>query len=235
MSPVGMTLDHSHSTAPAMHASRRMRALLLVCGVLALPVYLAADVLGGLRYPGYSFTSQAVSELMAAGAPSERFVDPIFIIFGALVIAFGIGVVREATRRNRALRIVGALLVAYATIGFAGPTLFEMSPRGAGAVAGDTPHIVLTALLVAITLAMLGFGAFALDRRFRLYSLGTLLTLIVLGAASSLYGARLAAGQATPGFGIIERALIYSSLLWIALLAIGLLRRMQNKPRGSPP
>lgn len=232
MSHLGITLDRSHPIAPARSPSHRRQPWLLACGVFALPVYLAADFLGGLRYPGYSFTSQIVSELMARGAPSEHFVDPIFLAFGAVVLAFGVGVLREATRDDRAIRIVGALLVAYAIIGFTGPTLFEMSPRGTAAGSGDLPHIVLTVTLVALTVAMLGFGAFALGRRFRLYSLVTLLTMIGLGAATSVYGARVAAGEATPGFGVVERVLIYSSLVWVAVLAIGLLRRQLAKSGG---
>ena len=40
-----------------------MRRVLLTCGILAPLLYLATDILGGLRYPGYRFTAQAVSEL----------------------------------------------------------------------------------------------------------------------------------------------------------------------------
>ena len=76
---------------------------------------------GSAAIPGYSFTSQAIGELMAIGAPSERLVDPLFITYGVLVLAFGVGVVREGLGRSRALRVAGALLIAYAAIGFTGP------------------------------------------------------------------------------------------------------------------
>jgi hypothetical protein len=59
----------------------------------------ATDVLGGMRYEGYSFTSQAISELMATGAPSEAFVDPLFITYGVLALAFSVGVRRERGRQ----------------------------------------------------------------------------------------------------------------------------------------
>jgi hypothetical membrane protein len=211
------------STQPVRN-TRRVRQALLVCGILSSLLYVATDILGGLRYEGYSFTSQAISELMAVGAPSETFVDPLFIAYGVLALAFGVGVYREALGRNRALQIAGALLIAYSAAGFTGPTLFEMHPRGADGVAGDTPHIVLTAVLVVLTLLTIGFGAFALGRRFRPYSFATLLIMMALGALSGPYGARLAAGEPTPGFGIIERILIYSSLLWVIVLAVALLR-----------
>jgi CubicO group peptidase (beta-lactamase class C family) len=211
------------------------RKALLVCGILSSLLYVATDVLGGMRYEGYSFTSQAISELMATGAPSEAFVDPLFITYGVLILAFGVGVLREGVRRSRALWITGALLMGYAAIGFAGPTFFEMNRRGAGSLHGDTPHIILTGVLVSLTLLAISFGAFALGTRFRIYSFATLLMVIVFGALTAPYGARLAAGQPTPGFGILERINVYSSLLWVAVLGIALLRRPQSAAQRSAP
>ena len=230
------TLQH-HRRTMAQPIRRRgtVRQVLLACGIFSSLLYLATDILGGLRYEGYSFTSQAISELMAVGAQSEDFVDPLFITYGMLALAFGVGVFREAAGRTRALQITGALLIAYSAAGFTGPTLFEMHPRGASPPAGDTPHIVLTGVLVVLTLVAIGVGAFALGKRFRHYSLATLGIMITLGALSGPYGARLAAGQPTPGFGIIERILVYSSLLWMAVLAVALLRRPSHRPRGSLP
>lgn len=208
---------------------------LLACGILSSLLYVATDVLGGMRYEGYSFTSQVISELMAIGAPSEPLVDPLFIAYGVLVLAFGVGVFREGVGRDRALRVTGALLVAYAAAGFTGPTLFPMHQRGSEGVAGDLPHIVLTGVLVLLILLALGFGAFALGKRFRIYSFATILTVIVFGALSAPYGARLAAGEPTPGFGILERINIYATLLWVAVFAIALLRRPWHGARPTLP
>ncbi|HJS58293.1 MAG TPA: serine hydrolase, partial [Vicinamibacteria bacterium] len=202
---------------------------LLVCGFLSSLLYAATDVLGGILYDGYSFASQAISELMAAGAPSEAIVDPLFITYDVLALAFGVGVFREGVRRSRALRMTGALLMGYAAIGLAGPTLFEMHRRGIASLAADAPHIILTGILVLLMLLAIGFGSFALGTRFRVYSFGTLLVMIVFGSIAAPYAARLAAGQPTPGFGILERINIYSSLLWVAVLGIALLRRRRDR------
>jgi CubicO group peptidase (beta-lactamase class C family)/hypothetical membrane protein len=211
------------------------RKVLLVCGILSSMLYIATDVLGGMRYEGYSFTSQAISELMARGAPSEAFVDPLFIAYGVLALAFGVGVRREGVGHRRTLRITGALLMGYAALGFAGPTLFEMNRRGAASLHGDTPHVLLAGALVLLTLLTIGFGAFALGRRFRIYSLATLVTVILFGALTAPYGARLAAGQPTPGFGVLERINVYSSLLWVAVFAVALLRRRDTGAQLSAP
>jgi CubicO group peptidase (beta-lactamase class C family) len=211
------------------------RKALLLCGILSSILYVATDVLGGMRYEGYSFTSQAISELMATGAPSEAFVDPLFLTYGVLALAFGVGVSREGVGRSRALRTTGALLVGYAALGLAGPTLFEMNRRGAASLQSDAPHIILTGGLVLLTLLAIGFGAAALGNRFRIYSFATLVTVVVFGALTAPYGARLAAGMPTPGFGILERISIYSTMLWLAVLAVALLRRPDTSAHRSAP
>ena len=201
-----------------------LRTLLLACGIFASLLYIATDILGGLRYEGYSFISQAISELAAFGAPSKPFVDPLFTAYGVLALVFALGVLVEAGR-NRALRTAGALLAAHAVLGLTAPASSAMHERGSIPVEGDLAHIVLTAGIVILLLAAIGFGAAALGRRFRIYSIVTLLTVIALTAATAPYAMRLAAGKTTPGFGIVERIDVYALMAWLAVLAIALLRR----------
>jgi hypothetical protein len=58
-----------------------------------------------------------------------------------------------------------------------------------------------------------------------MYSLATLGTIVALGIVSGVYASRMAARQPTPGFGIVERALIYAYLVWVAVLGVLLMRR----------
>jgi hypothetical protein len=53
-------------------------------------------------------------------------------------------------------------------------------------------------------------------------------TLVGFGAWTSVFATRLAAGEPTPGLGIVERIDVYSGLLWIALLSVALLRIAQR-------
>ena len=200
------------------------RRILLGSGLLSSILYVATDILGGLVYPDYSFTSQAISELGAVGAPSEALVMPLFLVYGVLVLAFGVGVWREGAERGRALRTAGAMLIGFALIGFAGP-LARMEQRGAGSLETDLPHIVLTAALVLLWLLAMGFGAVALGRRFRVYSILTIVAVVGFGAWTGAYASRLAAGLPTPGMGVIERIDVYAALLWMAMLSLALLRR----------
>ena len=205
------------------------RQALLTCGILSSLLYVVTDVLGGVRYEGYSFVSQAVSELAAVGSTSKAFVDPLFFTYGLLALAFGVGVFREADeRRNRALRTSAALLILYAAAGLTG-SLFPMGMRGTGTLATDLPHIVLTGILVTLLLGAMVFGAFALGRRFRAYSFATVFAVILFGALTVPYAARLASGLPTPGFGIAERINIYAFMLWVVALAFSLLTEKSHR------
>ena len=70
--------------------------------------------------------------------------------------------------------------------------------------------------------------------RFRLYSLGTLLTALVFAGLSFLQAAKLAANEPAPWLGLIERVSIYAWMLWVAVLAISLLRAPVGRPRDGP-
>jgi len=216
------------SRATETTTSGTLGAALLVCGIISAYLYIATDIIGGLVYDGYSFVSQAISELSAVGAPSAPLVIPLLVVYNLLVLAFGVGVLREPSGGRRSLKVAGAALTTYATLGLvtiAFPTFFRMQQRGAGSLATDAPHIVLTGVLVGLLLVAIGSGAFAFGTRFRVYSLLTLLIVIVAGAFTVPFAARLAAGQSTPGLGIVERVDVYVSVLWPAMLAIALFLR----------
>ena len=198
-----------------------LRKALLVCGILSSLVYVGADVLAAMLFPDYhSFTSQAISELTAVGAPTKPLVDPLFIIYDALLMAFGVAV-WTSPGRKRAFHLVGGLLIGIAAVGSVWP---PMQLRGTGDVSGDVPHIAVAGVIVLLILSAMGFGASLFGRRFRLYSLATILILLVSGALTGFAGSRLAAGHPTPWLGITERINVGAYLVWVLVLAIALLR-----------
>lgn len=201
-------------------------AALLVCGILSSLLYVVANLLGAMRWKGYSSTSQAISELMAIDAPSRPIVVPIFLAYDVLMIAFALGVWKSAGA-NRALRTVAGLLLAYGVIGSVG--LFApMHQRGMKGTLTDTLHILATVALVSLILVMIGFGARAFGKVFRVYSIVTILLLLVFGVLASLNGPRLAANLPTPWLGITERINVGAFLLWVVVLAFVVLAR-RNK------
>lgn len=67
-----------------------------------------------------------------------------------------------------------------------------MHLRGAGFTLTDTLHIVFAAVTVLIFILEIGFGAAAFGKRFRLYSIATLLVFVVFGTLTGLDGPRIA-------------------------------------------
>jgi hypothetical protein len=112
----------------------------------------------------------------------------------------------------------------------AGTLFTPIHLRGVEPTSTDTWHIILTIVNVLCILLIIGFGAAAFGKRFRLYSIATILVLIVFGALSGLDGPRLAANLPTPWMGVWERINIFAYMLWIVVLAIALLRSPVEGP-----
>jgi hypothetical protein len=196
------------------------RQVLLISGILSSLLYVAMLVFIPLWWKGYSSVSQTVSELSAIGAPTRPLWVPFGILYTSLVTAFGWGVWASACR-NRPLRIVGGLLVAYGIIGLAWP---PMHLRGTVFTLTDTMHIVWATVTVLLMMVTIGFGAAAFGKRFRLYSIATMVILLAFGALTGLDGPRVAANLPTPWVGVWERVNIGIFLLWVVVLATFLLR-----------
>jgi hypothetical protein len=202
------------------------RKLLLGCGILSSLAYVAANVLGARRWRDYSLASHTISELSAMGAPSRPLVVPLLTTHGALVIPFGLSVWESAGRR-RALRVTGALLVGLGASDLPAP-FFPMHRREALARGErsrtDTVHIVLTSVNSVLIVLAIGFGSTAFGKRFRVYSIATILALVVTGGLTATQASRVEANLPTPWAGVTERITIGGYLLWQVVLAIALLR-----------
>jgi Protein of unknown function (DUF998) len=200
------------------------RKLLLVCGILSSLLYVAMIVFVPMQFEGYSSASQTVSELSAIGAPTRTLWISLGKVYALLAVAFGWGVWKSAGR-NRSLRIAGALLIAYVVIGLAWPPMHQREALAAGEkTLTDTIHIVFAMVTVLLMLLAIGFAATAFGKRFRLYSIGTIVVLLVFGALTGLDASRLEANLPTPWMGVWERINIYAYMLWVVVLATALLR-----------
>jgi Protein of unknown function (DUF998) len=90
-------------------------------------------------------------------------------------------------------------------------------------------HIPGTALSVLCVLLAMGFGSTLLGRRFRYFSYAMILAIVVFGVLVGLQTGRVEANQPTPWLGIVERGNVYAIMLWVAVLAIGLLRAQKSE------
>jgi hypothetical protein len=210
-------------------APRTVRLALLFCGILSSLLYLAMNIVFPLRLEGYNVVDQTVSELSAIGTSTR----PLWVLLGAvysiLAVAFGLGV-WESAGRNRRLRVVGALLAISAIIGAFWPPMHQREVLAAGeGTLTDILHIVFTAVTVPLVMVAIGFAATAFGKGFRLYSIASIVIMIGFGVLTGLASPDMEANLPTPWMGVWERIGIGAQMLWIAVLAIILLRSERGK------
>jgi hypothetical membrane protein len=213
-------------------STEQVQRILLVCGILSSLLYVGTDILVVTIYDGYSYTSQTVSELIAIGAPTRPLVASLMLTYGVLVIAFALGVWRSAGEK-RALRLVAIGLIGKEVLGSIVTLFFPIHMRGVEGTLSDTMHGILTLVGSLFYLLAMGFGATAFGKPFRLYSIATILILVVFGVLAGLEIPRIAANLPTPWLGVWERINIFAAMLWIAVLALVLLR-MHTNTGGIP-
>lgn len=223
MTSIPITSQRGEAAMEPAHRVHLLQRVLLLSGALSSALYVGTDVMCSLRYRGYSFAHQAISELSAIGAPTAQLWSTVMWGYVALFIAFTVGVFRMA-RGNRALKATATLFVVFL---LSGPLwrFFPLDQQRGELTPAEIGHIAMGAFTVALYLGWTLAGAFALGRRFRTFSLVLLIPMAVFGALTFIYPARASAGEPTTWLGIIERVSIYGYLLWIAVLSVALFRR----------
>jgi Protein of unknown function (DUF998) len=142
---------------------------LLICGILSALLYVSTDIILAMRWEGYSYINQSISELSAIGAPTRPLWITMTFLFNPLLIAFGIGVWKVADQK-RTLQLTGILLSIWGLLGFVW-LLFPMHLRGAIGSATDTMHLVMAGVTVLLMTLFIGVGSGARGKWFRLYSI----------------------------------------------------------------
>jgi len=213
-----------------------LQKVLLFCGIGYGVTYIVAnDVIAARMFDGYSRLDQAISELSGTQALSRPFLTAMLPAFTLLVLGFGVGVWRAAGP-SRALRATGTALIAHGLM-FPVWLLFPMTSRDQLATSGggvnDIGHMVLSVLSLTLILTQMGTSAAALGRPFRYFSVAMAATLLVAGGYTASTAPATAAGDATRWMGLIERIMYGSWLLWMAALAVVLLRRRGDEPPGK--
>jgi hypothetical protein len=203
------------------------RKALLLCGVLSSLLYVATDLVASRLYEGYSYTDQNYSELLATGAPTRTFMLLGSVAYNLLVATFAVGV-WTLPGPKRLARITGVMIVGYAALSMITPAYFQMDMRGAQVTPRGSLHPLMTAVMSLFIFLSMGFGAFLVGRWFRFYSFATIAILVTFGVLTTMQVPQLEAGEFTPWMGLTERVNIYATMLWFAVLAIVLIRPLQN-------
>lgn len=211
------------NSVQSTRSSSSLRRGLLFCGIIAVPLYAATDIFASTSYPGYSFADQAVSELFAIGAPTSGFVVPLFTLYSLLVLAFAFGVLMVGGQ-ERSLHVVALLLIANALNGLVLWNFFPMHMRGAETSFTDTMHVILAATGGIVSAIAVGFGATAFGRRFRFYSIGTIVMMFFPTTLTFFLAPQVAANESSPWIGLLERTAFAVFWQWQIVLAVILLR-----------
>ena len=196
---------------------------LLICGILSSLLYVLMNIFVPL-FEGYNIPSHTVSELSAINAPIRTLWVFLAIVYILLFAAFGLGVGKSGAG-NRQLRIAARLIIVYVIITAYWP---PMHLRGNEPTLTDTLHIIVWSM-VTLTLMMLimGFGAAALGRSFRFYTIVTFVVFLSFGVLIGTEAPGIPKNLPTPRIGIWERINIGAYMLWVVVFAITLLRRQK--------
>ena len=201
------------------------RKSLLVCGILAMLWYVAINILVPLQYPGYDSASYTVSELSAIDAPTRSLWFILCIFYSLLFIAFGAGIWLSANG-NRKLQIVAVVIIFDSVLGFFWPPMHQRQIIAAGGgTLTDTLHLAWAFVHLTMMLLMIGFGAAAFYKNFRIFSVFIVLIFFVFGILTSIESRGIEAGLPTPYVGIWERINIGAYMLWVIVFANLLLKR----------
>jgi len=214
-----------NSSIPAKIAEiSSAKKLFLSCGIISSLLYAGMLVFVPMQWNDYSSASQTVSELSAIDAPTRILWMPLGIAYTLLMAAFGLGIQKSADG-NRPLKIVGTIIIIYGLIGIFWPPMHQREVLAAnGQTLTDTLHIVWTVVTVLLMLLAIGFGTIAFGKWFRIYSIITILILLLFGILTAVDAPRVQANLPTPMAGIWERINIGVFLLWVSVLSLVLLR-----------
>jgi hypothetical protein len=209
------------------HSPNILRKVLLLCGIGSSLLYVAMNILIPPFFVGYKAASQTVSELSAIGTTTRALWMPPAIVYTLLVAAFGWGVWLSKAYGRR-LPTVGKLLVIYGVAGLFWPPMHQRAVLASGgATVSDTMHLVFAGITVLLMFLAITFGAGAFRKSFCVYSIVTMLAMLVLGILTAIAAPAVQANLPTPFAGVWERINIGLFLLWIVVLAIKLLRPQQ--------
>ncbi len=199
----------------------------LYCGIFSSLIYVAMNIFIPMWYEGYNSAYHTVSELSAVGAPTRMLWVWIANFYSISTTLFALGVMQSA-KDNRKLRIAGISLLMYGIVSFLWP-FAPMHQRevlaAGGSTFSDTMHLSLAMISVILMTLAIAFGAAALGMKFRIYSILTLITLLIFGSLTAMEAPKVEANLPTPFAGVWERINIGVFLVWVVVLAVILMKK----------
>jgi hypothetical protein len=190
--------------------------ILLSFGIFASLLFLLTDLLAGKLVKGYSFVTQSMSELGAAGSPTRPLVVALTIVASIFMIAFGVGI-WQVVGAAPLPQIVAGLIVGNAFLGLIG-TLFFPNHIGVRPQFATPPVLIMFFSVLCFVFAMV-FGVVAFEGWMRGFSIAIPVAYVVL----AIFRFATASSSKAGGEGLIgiqERTMSFSYLAWVICLAI---------------
>lgn len=94
-----------------------------------------------------------------------------------------------------------------------------MHLRGNEPTLTDTLHIVWAMVTIALMMLIMAFGAAALDKRFRIYTIATFVIFLLFGILIGTEAPAIPKNLPTPYIGIWERINIGAFMIWVVVFA----------------
>ena len=198
--------------------NKKLINYLSLSGVASIVFYLLHDIVGAMNYPGYNWTSQAVSDLTATDAPSFVIASGFVTVYKILsCLCCALLCVLIGDERKKSLRLGVYLFAIMNFISAIGYALFPLSSAGYDGSLQSFVHVyVLTALVVLLSIVSLVLIAVgALNSRNR--SLGVL---AIFALALMFVGAVGSGNVPKEIFGIFERFSTYSAVVFTGVLGM---------------
>jgi hypothetical membrane protein len=201
--------------------------LLLWCGAVAGPLFIAMFLLEGATAAHYNPLRHPVSSL--ALAPAGWLQVANFLIAGTLYLAFAAGLWR--TRRTAVGTRVGVILIAAAGVGLLGSGLFITDPvsgyppgtpdaPGDYTTTGALHDLCAIPIFLGIPAAQIAFGSMFVRRRnygWALYSIGSAVAMLVALVSTNMAFNQVAALVHVGG--LLQRITISIGFAWLTALA----------------
>ncbi|OUM63877.1 hypothetical protein PIROE2DRAFT_67363 [Piromyces sp. E2] len=205
-----------------MKYSRPLINWLGLTGVIAFISYTAAVIFSPLKYPGYDWKAQAVSDLSAEAAPSRSLWTKLASLYNACSIVCGTCVSIFISENNkqfsRLFKIGIYIFTVMLWISKVGYEMFPL-PEGGKDIKSfqEIMHIVVTALVVLLSIVSLVLFIIAGFRKVEERYIGilALIALIMMFVG--------AAGQGIVPkdyFGVVERFSVFAAVGFTAVLGI---------------
>lgn len=215
-------------TVEVKQSNSRIR-ILGIFGAVGSVVYIAAVLIGGFLWPGYSHYSETVSTLISSRAPNQVILVPLFAFYNVCLILLAVGLSYGIQKEVRRIWSSAFLVAAGAggLVLFLFPQDYTAGPPFA--LLGML-HFVITGIIAFFSLAAIALFwlQFRLDPRWKGYDRFSIVMLpiaLVLGVLGLI-------SISAPYAGLADRLSIGSILLWVEVASIGLIIRGS---KGSGP